>query len=280
MNPGNLLRNWLGNLLSLLCIVHLNTGKQLNVDVTLNQRDACLLFPQYEIFGSKFVNISYSPLVKLNVVINDTKFNELKTNPAIIDYKVLYDDVEVAIKQERKRIDARERWNATMKPDLFFLEYRDWIEYELFLEYILFEYPSLASQSFLSEQTIQGRDIPVYTISTGGGNKPGFYIQAEVHAREWLANMATMYFIHALTEGYENGDERIVNILDNLNIYIAPTINIDGYIYSWEVQRMWRKNRRNNGDGTFGIDLNRNYDGPIGTFLYLYFCDILPKSNI
>ena len=96
-------------------------------------------------------------------------------------------------------------------------------------------------------------------------NKPGFYIQAAVHSREWLANAATMYILNALAEGYGHVD-RITNILDAINIYIAPTVNIDGYIYSWEVNRMWRKNRRDNGDGTFGIDLNRNYDGPVGTW--------------
>ena len=36
-------------------------------------------------------------------------------------------------------------------------------------------------------------------------------------------------------------------------------VNPDGHQYSVTSQRLWRKNRRNNGDGTFGVDLNRNY---------------------
>ena len=66
----------------------------------------------------------------------------------------------------------------------------------------------------------------------------------------------------------------ITEILNNINIYIAPTINIDGYIYSWEVDRNWRKNRRNNGNNIFGVDLNRNYDGPPGTW-----CTVGSSSN-
>ena len=36
-------------------------------------------------------------------------------------------------------------------------------------------------------------------------------------------------------------------------------LNPDGHQYSVTTNRLWRKNRRNNGDGTFGVDLNRNY---------------------
>jgi hypothetical protein len=36
-------------------------------------------------------------------------------------------------------------------------------------------------------------------------------------------------------------------------------VNPDGFVYSRTVDSFWRKNRRNNGDGTFGVDNNRNY---------------------
>jgi len=44
-------------------------------------------------------------------------------------------------------------------------------------------------------------------------------------------------------------------------------VNIDGYVYSWTSSstRMWRKNRRNNGNNVFGVDLNRNH-GPARTW--------------
>eukprot|EP01084_Bolivina_argentea_P011988 22463_1 len=56
-----------------------------------------------------------------------------------------------------------------------------------------------------------------------------------------------------------------MRVLDNVNIYIAPTINVDGYLFAWSENRNWRKNRRHNGV-TYGVDINRNYDGPIGTW--------------
>ena len=36
-------------------------------------------------------------------------------------------------------------------------------------------------------------------------------------------------------------------------------LNPDGHEYSRTTNRLWRKNRRDNGDGTFGVDINRNY---------------------
>jgi carboxypeptidase A2 len=42
---------------------------------------------------------------------------------------------------------------------------------------------------------------------------------------------------------------------------VVPVLNPDGYSYSWTNVRLWRKNRRNNGQN-YGVDLNRNY--PIG----------------
>ena len=48
-------------------------------------------------------------------------------------------------------------------------------------------------------------------------------------------------------------------ILDNLDVYIVPIVNVDGYIYTWTNNRLWRKNRRDNGGGVFGVDINRNW---------------------
>jgi hypothetical protein len=43
----------------------------------------------------------------------------------------------------------------------------------------------------------------------------------------------------------------------------VPCLNPDGYVYNETTNPagggMWRKNRRDNGNGTFGVDLNRNY---------------------
>nr|MBP6812945.1 immune inhibitor A [Saprospiraceae bacterium] len=52
-------------------------------------------------------------------------------------------------------------------------------------------------------------------------------------------------------------------ILNNAELYFIPCVNPDGYVYNETADPQgggfWRKNLRDNGDGTFGVDLNRNY---------------------
>src|SRR6185436_8396573 len=43
------------------------------------------------------------------------------------------------------------------------------------------------------------------------------------------------------------------------DIWVIPVENPDGYQFTFDSTRLWRKNRRLNGDGTYGVDLNRNY---------------------
>ena len=50
--------------------------------------------------------------------------------------------------------------------------------------------------------------------------------------------------------------------LDNINWYFLPSANPDGYAYSWEHDRLWRKTRSDHGSilGCKGVDPNRNWD--------------------
>jgi hypothetical protein len=50
-----------------------------------------------------------------------------------------------------------------------------------------------------------------------------------------------------------------MEILSKNTLYIVPCLNPDGFEYSRNHFSFWRKNRRDNKDGTFGVDLNRNF---------------------
>lgn len=78
------------------------------------------------------------------------------------------------------------------------------------------------------------------------------------HAREWISAEMCLYFAEYLLNAY-GSDAEITQCINNLEIWIIPVLNPDGYQYSATTERLWRKNRRNNGNGTFGVDLNRNY---------------------
>jgi carboxypeptidase T len=78
------------------------------------------------------------------------------------------------------------------------------------------------------------------------------------HAREWISVEVPFLLARRLAEGYEE-DPAIRELVDRSEIWIVPLLNPDGLEYSINVYRYWRKNRRANADGTFGVDLNRNY---------------------
>ncbi len=79
------------------------------------------------------------------------------------------------------------------------------------------------------------------------------------HAREWISVEVPFLLGKYLVENYHS-DVSIKNLVDQCEIWIIPLVNPDGLEYSIHFYRYWRKNRRDNGDGTYGVDLNRNYE--------------------
>ncbi|KAL7751534.1 hypothetical protein RI367_002997 [Sorochytrium milnesiophthora] len=108
-------------------------------------------------------------------------------------------------------------------------------------------------------KSIQGRDIIAFKLSgKGGQTKPQIYFQGLQHAREWAATTTTQYIFTQLLSSYGK-DKQATQLLDTAEVLIVPIANPDGYVYTWTGERLWRKNRRDNGDGTFGVDQNRNF---------------------
>ncbi|KAI1699617.1 zinc carboxypeptidase domain-containing protein [Ditylenchus destructor] len=73
------------------------------------------------------------------------------------------------------------------------------------------------------------------------------------HAREWIAPAVALQFINHLTR------EEYKGLLEDIDIYVLPLLNPDGYEYSREVDRMWRKTRSGPRNGCYGADPNRNF---------------------
>ncbi|MBN2314434.1 MAG: hypothetical protein JXM79_10925 [Sedimentisphaerales bacterium] len=132
---------------------------------------------------------------------------------------------------------------------------------EVITELIALEDSGVA-KTYIIGGTHEGRDIWAVRISDNPAideEEPGAVFLGCQHAREWIAVEVPLYIAQYLTENYDT-DADIKWLVDNCEIWIVPVVNPDGYDYSRTHDRMWRKNRRNNGDGTYGVDLNRNWD--------------------
>ena len=133
-------------------------------------------------------------------------------------------------------------------------------------------HPDLAQYVKLGT-SFEGREIFALKITRGGAiddpSKPDVLITGCHHAREWISVETPVYFANQLINGYTTNDH-IRHLLDRLQIWVVPIVNPDGLTFSqgspndsFDVTRLWRKNRRTLTFGgclsAVGVDLNRNY---------------------
>ncbi|OXA64034.1 Carboxypeptidase B [Folsomia candida] len=88
--------------------------------------------------------------------------------------------------------------------------------------------------------------------------KRGVFIDATIHAREWVTTSVATWVIKELVTDSPSGQ----GLLDRYDFYIAPILNPDGYRHSWKLNRLWRKSRRSISNWLIacrGVDLNRNF---------------------
>jgi len=143
--------------------------------------------------------------------------------------------------------------------------YHTYSETVAFVDSLRLLYPEVISQKWSIGQTLEGRDLWCFRISDNPDideNEPEVLIDAMHHAREIMSSEFTIMFAEYLAQNYGT-DPEITWLVDNRELYIIPVVNPDGSVYN-EINSpsgggMWRKNRRDNGDGTFGVDPNRNY---------------------
>ena len=138
--------------------------------------------------------------------------------------------------------------------------YHNYAETEAALFDLADRFPNLATV-FSVGQSIEGREIYVIKISDNvelEEDEPNIFIVGCHHAREWISVEIPLLFTRHLLEHYSDTSE-VQKIVDGAQLYIMPIQNPDGLEYSIHHYRYWRKNRRYNGNFSWGVDPNRNY---------------------
>ncbi len=128
-------------------------------------------------------------------------------------------------------------------------------------------YPNLITVKQMLSPTLttaEGRPIYYVKISDNPNTdeaEPKVLYTGLHHAREPMSMMSLIFYMHYILENY--ADPEIQNLVDSDELYFIPCVNPDGYIYNQTSNPngggLWRKNRRLNSGGTYGVDLNRNY---------------------
>ena len=119
-------------------------------------------------------------------------------------------------------------------------------------------------------RTYQGRDILALKVTQSArevpdGSRPSVLYSSVQHAREWISLEVNRRLLNWYVDRWRANDPSVKNLLKSTELWFVPVANPDGYQYTFDHERLWRKNLRdNNGDGQIsgidGVDPNRNFD--------------------
>ncbi|KAJ8723822.1 hypothetical protein PYW07_007802 [Mythimna separata] len=176
-------------------------------------------------------------------------------------YTKIADNLADIFRAEEAQINATKRsgksfvWNTYYRHD----------EINDYLDHLAAKNPDLVTV-INAGLSYEGRQIKYVRISTTrfeNTMKPVIVLDAMTHAREWVTTSVALYIIDQLVNQGQNSV--LVNEIDWL---IIPVVNPDGYEYSFDEDRLWRKTRSKAHEGADecpGVDVNRNFDHHFGT---------------
>lgn len=136
-------------------------------------------------------------------------------------------------------------------------DYTDPVELSNLMDQVVANYPTLAEKITLNDLLFEGQTQYAMKITADvalENDRPSFILDAQHHAREVMTPEIAMDMIDYLTSRYAT-DPQVQRWVDNINIYVVPSVNPDGAAYVFQSDNMWRKNRR----PSCPVDPNRNY---------------------
>jgi len=164
------------------------------------------------------------------------------------------------IEDVQKAIDYEGQFKSKVGLSLSYFEsYHTWEEVQAYLDTLAAEFPQYASVSTIGK-TYQGRPMKIIKIQSNPSvPKKTIWLDGGLHAREWIAVPTVSYIADTLLRSYKT-NQNSTFLLDNFDFIIAPILNVDGYEYTWNGDRMWRKTRSpNSRSACVGTDPNRNW---------------------
>jgi carboxypeptidase T len=181
----------------------------------------------------------------IDIVIEPAELSKLKAQGFVV--RILEPDLDAYVVKMKKTQNKTDSYHTVAQVEK---KLKDWA----------IKYPKITHLESIGK-SCENRDIWAIKISDNpkvNEQEPSVLIIGAHHSREWPSIEVPMALIEKLLTEYKV-NPYITNLVDNREIWIIPVFNPDGVIYSMEKSKFWRKNRRDNKDGSFGVDLNRNY---------------------
>ncbi|XP_062276782.1 carboxypeptidase A1-like [Scomber scombrus] len=182
-----------------------------------------------------------------------------------IKYSVMIKDVQVMLDEEQEKMEAAARVAKPRNTDSYdYTNYHSINDIYTFQDMLVAENPDLVSKVVIG-YSFEGRPLTVLKFSTGNTKRPAIWIDTGIHAREWITPASGTWFAKKIVTDFGH-DGVITGILYWMDIYLELVTNPDGYYYTHNSNRMWRKTRKPNpGSSCVGVDPNRNWSVGFGT---------------
>jgi hypothetical protein len=217
-----------------------------------------------------------------HIVTRELSRQHLTWDLPIPDLQGKIDDERAMVESARRKlgVSTAERKLASSAEDLAFVSsYHNFDEIKAWCQQIVERYSCVASTEELGTSS-EGRPIFGIRISAPAAGsifgdsgcsstqsqatapRPTVYLDAGTHSREWITVGAILVVIQSILNGYYTS-EILTQLLTEVDFFIVPVTNPDGWEYSITTDRMWRKTRGETGGGSEnckGADMNRNYD--------------------
>ncbi|MEO8290552.1 MAG: M14 family zinc carboxypeptidase [Gaiellaceae bacterium] len=117
--------------------------------------------------------------------------------------------------------------------------------------------------------TAQGREYIAVKLTQGArgirdGTRPAALYVATHHSREWIGTEVSRRLLRWYIDQWKANKPAIKRLLKDTELWFVLVHNPDGYEYTFDTERLWRKNLHDNDsngiiDSNDGVDPNRNY---------------------
>nr|AAH76057.1 Carboxypeptidase A2 (pancreatic) [Danio rerio] len=180
-----------------------------------------------------------------------------------ISFAVMINNVQELLDRERAEMVSNTEMERNTK-SFNFAAYHDLDTIYSFMDTLVASHSNLISKVKIGS-TYENRPMYVLKFSTGGENKPAIWIDAGIHAREWVSHASAVWIADRIATDFKENRAPVPDVLSKMDIYLMIVANPDGYVFSHltvrPFHRLWRKSRSvTSNPNCPGVDLNRNFD--------------------
>ncbi|KAK4179198.1 hypothetical protein QBC36DRAFT_323187 [Triangularia setosa] len=148
--------------------------------------------------------------------------------------------------------------------NLFFKDYQRLSVVASWMRLLEAMFPSLTEMTSIGK-SFEGRDIHALRVGARnedeeeGSSRKTILVTGGLHGREWISTSTVTYLMWSMITAYGK-DSMVTKLLDKFDIIFIPILNPDGYEYTWQKDRLWRKSRQaTNTEHCPGMDLDHAF---------------------